>query len=178
MPRYFIQPYIRFTSKRIHLVSFEDKIDDEIPAKIAFSVVDKVRRIVAVGNDADGALAYGKEHNMNITVVEPFADSRTLINDTRAAGALISHSLGRFLVLSGRNLLFNRLLYRIRPVIHPLEKNLNDFTAKDAKQLILAISGKENYSLKLSKVFVWVGRELTFNEVESLTFPSEGKVFS
>ncbi len=183
MPRYFLHPYIKFTPKRIYLTSHEDRINDERSAKIAFNISNDVSNhefhsIMAVGDDVDGAVAYGKEHGINIRAIEPFADSQRLISDSRAAGALFTHMLGRYLVLSGRNSTFNGLLYRIRVIIHPLEKAATDFTKDNAKQIMQTLRGSKIHHPKPSKVFVWVGRELTFNEIETLSFPSDGEVFS
>jgi hypothetical protein len=169
MAGFFIHLYVRIKPKWICLTSVRDEIKVEDIPQLGLNEHEEIE---VVGRDVERALTEKRIHKRPIIVREGFNHPRAIINDFEVAAKLIQHFTRRYLSLAGSNFAFAELLGQVRLILHPLERIEGELTEVAAQALY------EIGRLTARRVYVWSGQELFKNEIATLKFPPEGKVFT
>jgi rod shape-determining protein MreB len=126
---------------------------------------------VAIDNDNKTILAVGKQaHSLktknNVVIVNGFSHPRLIINDFLIAEKALQYAIHK---------MYQNRFWHSSPitVIHPMEKVEGGLTSIERRALRELASGAG-----AQKVFIWVGRELTDDEIISRNYPlSAGTLF-
>jgi len=150
--------YIRFKSDWMSARLVEkNRIYEDKPI-LALIKDNKKYKILSVGTDAE--LEYAKDKT-DLTLCNGFQHPRSCIKDFEVAEATIRHFLCKLFIA-------HRVLFRPIIVLHPLEKAEGGLTQVEARAL------KElGESAGALEAYIWVGRELTDDELVNLEFPEK-----
>jgi rod shape-determining protein MreB len=125
---------------------------------------------VAIDNDKKTILAVGKQAHTfktknNVVIVNGFNHPRTIINDFLIAEKTLQYAV---------NQMCQNRFFRPSPitVIHPMEKIEGGLTLIERRALREMAAGAG-----AREVFIWVGRELTDDEIISRNYPLSAGTF-
>jgi len=120
--------------------------------------------VAATDNDKKNIFTVGKEtHKIknNVVIINGFSHPRSIINDFFIAEKTLQYAVHK---------LYQKGFFHLSPImiIHPMEKVEGGLTCVERRAL-----RELAFGAGAQKVFIWVGRELTDDEVISHHYPLE-----
>jgi rod shape-determining protein MreB len=157
---FFSLLYIQISPDTITIRDVRNNLTIEEPAELAVSFIERRMQVIAVGHDAQAALA----KHPTASIARPFAHPRTLTSEYLAAEALITQLIARTL-----GPLRSRLPFKV--VLHLMGDPEGGFAKVEImvfrKILLVAIC---------RSFVIWQGSPLSDQALLSGEFPSDGQI--
>ena len=153
--------YICFSPDLVRAKSSKSKTSFETTPFVAI----RQGKVLAIGPEAE-KMRSGPDDD-TIQIINPFNHPRLLISDFNAAMEVF-----RFAI---RKTAKKKMLIRPQVIVHPLPADrlaggIADLEIRLLREMGMAVGGRE--------VHIWLGRELTDEEIEYLDFPNRDEVFT
>jgi rod shape-determining protein MreB len=154
--------YVRLRPDMLSVREVNSGYELSEPPLIAIARKPK-ERVLAVGHEAAAIAA-----TQGAELVNPFTHPRTLISDFTVAEQVVKHFVQKASKAAGG-------IFRPSPIVvlHPLVDPEGGFT-----QIELRAMREMAMGAGARKVIIWIGRELSNDELSSLKFGSGGEVLN